>query len=136
MLQAIPPEESSRIVMMEGIMKSILVPGDGSLTSREVRDIANSIAPKKGLTHEDVKAFVAANLSEVEIVKVRGGSGAQYPKYKFKNVRLVSASELAKKAELLLFTITWEEFQAAKVHVKWAREVGFWILWKEKVSSD
>ena len=112
---------------MEGILKSILVPGDGSLTSREVREIAKSIAPKKGLTHEDVKAFVAANLSEVEIVKARGGSGAKFPKYKFKNVRLVSASELAKKAELLLFAIIWEEFEAATE----LKNIGLYLMdWK------
>ena len=52
-----------------------------------------------------MKAFVAANLSEVEIVKARGCSGANCPKYKFKNVQLVSASKLAERAELLLFAI-------------------------------
>ena len=70
-----------------------------------------------------MKAFVAANHPEVGIVKVSGGSGARYPKYNFKNVRLVSASELAEKAKLLLFAIIWEEFEAATEHVKWDRDV-------------
>ena len=94
---------------MEGVLKSILVLGDGSTTSREVRDIPRSIAPKKSLTHQDVKAFVAANYPdpEVKIVKTTGGSGVKYPKYKFEDVRLVSASEVAKKADLLLFAVIW-----------------------------
>ena len=104
-------------------MKSILVPGDGSTTSREVRDIARSIAPKKSLTHQDVKAFVAANHPEVKIVKANGGSGVKYPKYKFEDVRLVSASEVAEKADLLLFAVIWEEWEATTEHVKWDRDV-------------
>ena len=84
-------------------MKSILVPGDGSF-SKDVRDVARSISFE--LTHELVKEFVEENFSGM-ISKASGGT-KQYPRYKFLNVRLVSASELAKKAELLLFTITWE----------------------------
>ena len=48
-----------------------------------------------------MKAFVAANHPEVNIVKASGGSGAKFPRYKFKNVRLVSASELAEKHTVL-----------------------------------
>ena len=48
-----------------------------------------------------MKAFVAANHPEVNIVKASGGSGAKFPRYKFKNVQLVSASELAEKHTVL-----------------------------------
>lgn len=110
---------------MEGVIKSILVPGEGS-TSKEVREIANSVASgtsqPRTLTHEEVKELVAENISEVKIVKARGGSSA-YPTYIFRKVRLVSASELAQKAELLLVAITLEEWQAASENVKWARDV-------------
>ena len=110
---------------MEGVLKSILIlePGDGSVTSRQVRDVAHSIVPKTKLTHKEVKTFINANYPEVGIVKVKGGTGFKYPKYRLNNLRLVSASELAKKAELLLFAIIWEEFEAATEHVKWDRDV-------------
>ena len=65
---------------MEGVLKSILMLGNGSTTSREVRNTAWSIAPKKSLTHQDVKAFFAANYldPEVKIVETMGGSGVEY----------------------------------------------------------
>ena len=107
---------------MESVLKTILVPGDGSTTSREVRDIARSIAPNIRLTHKDVKAFVAANHPEAKIVKDKGGS-VKYPKWKFEDVRLVSASEVAEKADLLLFAVIWEEWEATTEHVKWDRDV-------------
>ena len=80
---------------MESVLRSILVPGNGSVTSKEIRDIASSIVPKAKLTHQDVKEFVATNHPEVKITKASGGSGVKNPKYNFKNVRLVSASEVA-----------------------------------------
>lgn len=111
---------------MEGVLKSILVPGDGdaSTTSKEVRDIARSIAPTPiNLTHKDVMEFVAENHPEVKIVKARGGAGAKYPNYNFKGVQLISAPEVAEKADLLLFAVIWEEFEIATAHVKWDRDV-------------
>lgn len=108
---------------MEGLLKLILVPSDSSATSKEVRDIARNIEPGTKIYHQDVMNFIAANHPEVKIVKATGGSGVKYPKYIFENVRLVSAFEVAEKAELLLFAIIWEEYEAATFHVKWDREV-------------
>ena len=55
---------------MEDIMKSILVPGDGS-TSKDVRDVSKSIGFE--LTHEQVKEFVEENFSGT-ISKASGGT--------------------------------------------------------------
>ena len=110
---------------MDSVIRSILVPGKRS-TSKEVRNIANSVASgtsqPRTLTHQEVKELVAENIMEVKIVKARGGSST-YPTYTFRKVRLVSASELAEKAELLLVAVTLEEWQAASANVKWARPV-------------
>ena len=102
---------------------SILVPANGSVTSKEIRDIARSIVPKTKLTHQDVKEFVATIHPNVKITKAPGGSGVKNPKYNFTNVRLVSASEVAQKADLVLFAVIWEEFEVATEHIQWDRDV-------------
>ena len=106
---------------MECLLKSILVPDKGSITSKEICHIARYIAPKKRISHQEVWRFLTANYPKVKITKTTGGSSS-LSKYKFNEMRLVSASELAQKAELILFAVIWEEFEAAIAHIKWNRE--------------
>ncbi len=108
---------------MDAVLRKILVPGNGNTSSKEVRDVARAILPSTEVTHKDVKEFVAQNLPEAGIFKMAGGSGTRYPKYRFLWVGLVSASEVARQAELLLFTATKKEFDATTRHVQWRREV-------------
>ncbi len=108
---------------MDGILKSILVHGEGSVTSEEVCDTARSIVPKNLLSHQEVQAHVATNHPDVKIVQTSGGGGSKYPHFKFHDLLLVSASELAKKAELLLSGIIWEEFEVLTGHIKRARDL-------------
>ncbi len=87
---------------MDAILSDIIVAGKGSTTSIEVRDATLAIAPRGKISHKEVGTHVAKNLLEVKIAKIRGGGGKKYPKFRLDEMRLASALEVAKKAELLL----------------------------------
>jgi len=96
-------------------LKHILVPGTGFLTSKQVKDELKKISPSL-VTHEEIKNYVADAKPNIKISRTTGGS-AKHPHYKFHQLNLATANQLAERAELLLITITWEESQLACEHI-------------------
>ena len=56
------------------------------------------------------------------MVKGRGGT-SKYPHFLFKELRIVSAIELARKTELLHFAVLWEEMECIKENFGFARDI-------------
>ncbi len=77
----------------------------------------------KKLSHKEVRSYVAKNHPKVKILKIRGGGGRKYPKYRFNHLQLASGMEVAKNAELQLFGVGWEEWEASTKHLKHAQDV-------------
>jgi len=107
---------------MEVVLNTIIVSG-GSSTSGEILEALCAIAPqnRNRITHSEVKTCVAKThpYAGISINKVENSA----PQYTFNNLRLSKADELARKAELCLFGIIWEEFEALTAAIKWARDV-------------
>ena len=66
-------------LQMDSLLTKIIAKGKGSATSGEIRDIAKSIAPKKAVSHKDIRDYVTNKYpDDVKAVRTPGGRGSKY----------------------------------------------------------
>jgi hypothetical protein len=104
---------------MDSLLAKIIEPGESYTTSTEIRNIVTTIVTA---SHHDIYTYIVKTHPDVKVSKTKGGNLA-FPKYHFKGIRLVSATELAEKAELILFAIIWEEHECLTEHLTWRRDI-------------
>ncbi len=109
---------------MDAILTTILVRGEDSVTSKDICATASAIARKR-LTHLEARRLVDAHFPDVRAVREPGGGGAKFPHFRFEGLTFISPAELAARAEVILFAVTLEEFDALTAHVAWAREAAW-----------